>query len=55
MTRAAIKEWLRAVPLFSELSPEELDMLVSRAWDKQTMRLDVESLQRYVRSDISLP
>jgi CRP-like cAMP-binding protein len=29
MTRAAIKGWLRLVPLFSELSAEELDMLAS--------------------------
>jgi CRP-like cAMP-binding protein len=31
MPRAAIKEWLRAVSLFSELSPEELEMLASTA------------------------
>ena len=31
MSRAAIKDRLRAVPLFSELSPEELEMLASTA------------------------
>jgi CRP-like cAMP-binding protein len=31
MTRAAIKSWLRAVPLFSELSPDELEMLAMTA------------------------
>jgi CRP-like cAMP-binding protein len=31
MTRAAIKEWLKAVSLFSELSADELDMLASTA------------------------
>jgi CRP-like cAMP-binding protein len=29
MTRAAIKDWLKSVPLFSDLSPDELDMLAS--------------------------
>ena len=31
MSRAAIKDWLRTVPLFSTLSAEELDMLASTA------------------------
>lgn len=31
MTRAAIKDWLRVVPLFSELSADELEMLASTA------------------------
>src|SRR5262245_30034020 len=31
MTRAAIKDWLKVVPLFSELSADELEMLSSTA------------------------
>jgi CRP/FNR family cyclic AMP-dependent transcriptional regulator len=31
MTRAAIKDWLKVVPLFSELSGDELEMLSSAA------------------------
>jgi CRP/FNR family transcriptional regulator, cyclic AMP receptor protein len=31
MTRSAIKDWLKAVPLFSELSADELEMLASTA------------------------
>jgi CRP-like cAMP-binding protein len=31
MTRSAIKDWLKAVALFSELSADELDMLASTA------------------------
>jgi len=31
MTRAAVKDWLKVVPLFSELSADELEMLASTA------------------------